>query len=110
MTTIHKTKKITVSYTKGAPDVIIELCDKILINGKVIRLNRDIKKEILKQNEEFATQALRVLGMAYKENAAKNDAEKNMIFVGLQAMIDPPREEAKESIKKCQSLLRRSNP
>jgi len=102
MTTIHKTKKITVSYTKGAPDVIIELCDKILINGKVIRLNRDIKKEILKQNEEFATQALRVLGMAYKENAAKNDAEKNMIFVGLQAMIDPPREEVKESIQKCQ--------
>jgi len=99
MTTIHG----KVSYTKGAPDMLIEKCDRILINGKVQRLNRSKIKEILKQNEDFAGQALRVLGFAYNENFRKReDAEKDMIFVGLQAMIDPPREEVKDSIKKCQ--------
>ncbi|PIN75770.1 calcium-translocating P-type ATPase, SERCA-type [Candidatus Woesearchaeota archaeon CG10_big_fil_rev_8_21_14_0_10_36_11] len=97
MTTIHG----KVSYTKGAPDIIIELCDRILINGKVQRLPRDIKKEIIKQNESFAKEALRVLGFAYNENV--KDAEKNMIFVGLQAMIDPPREEVKNAIQRCQA-------
>jgi P-type Ca2+ transporter type 2C len=100
MTTIHG----EVSYTKGAPDVLIEKCDRILVNGKVQRLNRQKKKEILKQNEEFAKQALRVLGFAYNEDfKKKEDAEKEMIFVGLQAMIDPPREEVKDSIKECQN-------
>jgi len=99
MTTIHG----EVSYTKGAPDVLIEKCDRILINGKVQRLNRSKIKEILQQNENFAKQALRVLGFAYNEKfKKKEDSEKDMIFVGLQAMIDPPREEVKGSIKECQ--------
>lgn len=101
MTTIHQGKK-KISYTKGAPDVIINLCDQILIDGKIVRLTRDKKKEILSQNELFAKKALRVLGFAYNEGFKKNeDAENGMIFVGLQAMIDPPREEVKDSIKRC---------
>lgn len=104
MTTIHQSGGKKYSFTKGAPDVIIELCDKILIGGKVIRLTRDKKKEILRQNEAFAGEALRVLGFAYKENTndlKREDAEKAMTFVGLQAMIDPPRDEVKDSIKRC---------
>ncbi|MBT4935628.1 calcium-translocating P-type ATPase, SERCA-type [Candidatus Woesearchaeota archaeon] len=98
MTTFHG----KVSYTKGAPDILIEMCNRILINGKVQRLTRDKIKEIIKQNESFAGNALRVLGFAYNESVKKAGAEKNMIFVGLQAMIDPPREEVKEAIKRCQ--------
>src|SRR3989344_1004883 len=102
MTTIHKSKNGLVSYTKGAPDVVLELCNKILDNGKVYRLDRHKKKEILEYNEHFASKALRVLGFAYKsEVSKKDDAEKDLIFVGLQAMIDPPRAEVKEAIKKC---------
>ncbi|MDP3990602.1 MAG: calcium-translocating P-type ATPase, SERCA-type [archaeon] len=102
MTTIHQGKK-KLSYTKGAPDIVIDLCDQILISGKVVRLDRGKKKEILAQNEMFAKKALRVLGFAYNEGFKKTeDAEKGMIFVGLQAMIDPPREEVKDSIKRCQ--------
>lgn len=108
MTTIHKTSEGNVSFTKGAPEVIINLCDKILVNGRVQRLDRQKKNELLKQNESFAKEALRVLGFAYKElgsaykeGSDKNNAEDNMIFVGLQAMIDPPREEVKDSIRKC---------
>ena len=103
MTTIHTLDKKKVSYTKGAPDIIIEKCNRILINGKVIRLDRFKKKEILKENERLAQQALRVLGFAYNSEFKKTkDSENNMVFVGLQAMIDPPREEAKDAIKKCQ--------
>ncbi len=99
MTTLHKGG---LSCTKGAPDVVINLCDRVLIDGKVHRLDRSKKKEILKWNETFAGEALRVLGFAYKEKVGrKEQAEKDLIFVGLQAMIDPPREEAKESIKTC---------
>ncbi len=100
MTTIHDDKT---SYTKGAADIIIERCDKILINGEVQRLDRNLKKKVLEQNESFAKEALRVLGFAYKEKATKEDSENNMIFVGLQAMIDPPREEVKNSIAECHS-------
>ncbi|MBT3835627.1 calcium-translocating P-type ATPase, SERCA-type [Candidatus Woesearchaeota archaeon] len=98
MTTLHDDKT---SYTKGAADIIIERCDKILLNGEVQRLDRNLKKKVLEQNEAFAKEALRVLGFAYKEKSTKADAEENMIFVGLQAMIDPPREEVKGSIAEC---------
>jgi P-type Ca2+ transporter type 2C len=98
MTTIHgKT-----SYTKGAPNEIITKCDRILINGVVKRLSRETVKAILAENEKFASQALRVLGFAYNEGKDTKTAEKGMIFVGLQAMIDPPRKEVKDSIKRCQ--------
>ena len=103
MTTLHKVGKETLSYTKGAPDIIIHKCNKILINGKVQRLDRNKKKEILAQNEKFAKEALRVLGFAYNKNfKKKEDSEKEMIFVGLQAMIDPPRHEVKDAILRCQ--------
>ncbi len=98
MTTFHN----KVSYTKGAPDIIINQCNRILINGKVQRLNRTQKQNILQQNEQFASQALRVLGFAYNENKTAKTAEQDMVFVGLQAMIDPPRTEVKAAIKRCQ--------
>lgn len=102
MTTIYQFKTKKMSYTKGAPDIIINLCNRILINGVVHRLDRAQKNNIIKQNEAFANEALRVLGFAYNDVANDNkNAEKGMIFVGLQAMIDPPREEVKDAIKRC---------
>ena len=88
-------------YTKGAPDIILNHCSKILENNVLVKLTPAKKKEILKMNEKFAKSALRVLGFAYKEG--KNTAEKDLVFVGLQAMIDPPRMTVKDSIKKCQN-------
>ncbi|MBT5740117.1 calcium-translocating P-type ATPase, SERCA-type [Candidatus Woesearchaeota archaeon] len=101
MTTFHSINKEIYSYTKGAPDIILEQCSKQLVNGKVYRITREDRKKILDQNEKFAKQALRVLAFAYNKNKGKADAEKQMVFVGLQAMIDPPREEAKDAIKRC---------
>ncbi len=70
------------------------------MNGHVKRLTPQQKKKILEANEQFAQQALRVLGFAYKPLKGKAE-EKDLIFVGLQAMIDPPRPEAKEAIARC---------
>ncbi|MBD3361063.1 HAD-IC family P-type ATPase, partial [Candidatus Peregrinibacteria bacterium] len=106
MTTIHSTKDGNIAYMKGAPDVILKLCSKILINGKEKKLSEKKKKEILEKNEDFTKDALRVLGFAYKKIDKKYDKEKveeDFIFVGLQAMIDPPREEVKKAIKKCET-------
>lgn len=101
MTTFHKVKGKLTSYTKGAPDEILKRCNRILINGKVKKLDAKGKKELLAVNEAYSKQALRVLGFAYNEGKSKSAAEKNMVFVGLQAMIDPPRKEVKKAIEKC---------
>jgi len=100
MTTIHQYVDKKASFTKGSPQIILDSCDRILINGKVNRLTLQKKKEILQQNQKFAQQALRVLALATNDKIT--EPEKNMIFLGLQAMIDPPREEVKKSIQTCQ--------
>ncbi|MCD6243314.1 cation-translocating P-type ATPase [Candidatus Bathyarchaeota archaeon] len=108
MTTIHLTpEKKKVALLKGAPEVVLEKCTYILDNGKIKKLTEKKKKEILKINEEMAKEALRILGMAYKELPKKTEKyseeiEKDMIFIGLEGMMDPPREEAIEANKKCQ--------
>lgn len=109
MTTFHKnyiSEKI-VSFTKGAPDVIIDGCSHININGESIVFNEDLKRKVLNVNNFFAKDALRVLALSYREydslpnDISSENIEKKMTFVGLVGMMDPPRPEAKEAINKC---------
>lgn len=102
MTTVHEIDGKKYSYVKGAPDIILGLCESIILDGKVRKLTDADKKNIVKANEEFSKSALRVLGFAYKELKNK-DYESGLVFVGLQGMIDPPREGVRESIAKCKS-------
>ncbi|MBT7903062.1 calcium-transporting P-type ATPase, PMR1-type [Candidatus Woesearchaeota archaeon] len=106
MTTVHKTDNGKVVYVKGAVDVILDNCEYIWIGEKRQRITREMKKKLLLKNDEFSSQALRVLGFAFKEitdNTKKEDYEKDLVFVGMQCMIDPPRKEVKESIAKCRT-------
>jgi P-type Ca2+ transporter type 2C len=100
MTTVHDING-SVAYTKGAPEIVIKLCTSIYENGKIKKLTEKRKKEILEINTNFANDALRVLGFAFKTITDKKRSEKNLTFVGLQAMIDPPRDEVKAAIEKC---------
>ena len=108
MSTIHKINREEVAYVKGAPDELLKKCTQIYNNGKITQLTNKDKKAILDINKDMASRALRVLGFAYRPltkgyKLNEQEIEKNLTFVGLQAMIDPPREEVKESIKKCEA-------
>ncbi len=106
MTTIHKIGNKKYSYVKGAPDIILNLCHSIIIDEKVKPLDTKEKQKILKVNEELSNEALRVLAFAYKElkdKETEEEFEKGLIFVGLQGMIDPPREEVKDAIFRCKT-------
>ena len=88
-------------FSKGAPEKILSLCNYILINGKKKKITEEDRKQILKTYSSFGTAALRVLAFAYK-GFDKNE-EQNLVFLGLQGMIDPPREEVKIAIQRCET-------
>ncbi|MBW2976905.1 calcium-translocating P-type ATPase, SERCA-type [Candidatus Woesearchaeota archaeon] len=101
MTTVHKFNSEKLAFVKGAPEIVLKLCSSIYENGKIRKLTEAKKKEILQINQEFGNSALRVLGFAFKTVMNRDRIEKNLTFVGLQGMIDPPRKEVKEAIRKC---------
>ncbi|GAI93328.1 unnamed protein product, partial [marine sediment metagenome] len=105
MTTIHRKNKELLVFTKGAPEVILEGCSFILEDGKVRRLSKGDKEIIASRNRDLAKDALRVLAFAYKalnqEKKKKENIENDLIFLGLQGMIDAPRRGVKEAIETC---------
>ncbi len=100
MTTIHSHKGKKISFTKGAPDVVLELCTKIFENGEIRQITFKDKQKIKEINERMAEKAMRVLGFAFKEEN-ESPAEQKLVFLGLQAMNDPPRKEVRHSIELC---------
>jgi len=109
MTTVHvipeSEKKLVL--IKGAPEVVLERCNHIFVDGKVTTLSQAKKNNVLEVNEKMASDALRILALAYKEEddipdeLDEKEFEKNYIFLGLVGMIDPPRPEVKEALKLC---------
>jgi len=110
MTTIHQLEdgKYLVA-TKGAPDMLLDRVTKIEKHGEVSAFTEDDRTILMKLNKEMATQALRVLAMAYKvidtlpETIDTDSIEHDLIFAGLVGMIDPERKEAAAAIKVAQS-------
>ena len=107
MTMIRRSKDQYVAYVKGAPDILLQNCSRLLVNGEEVPLGQEELKKILEVNDSLAKQALRVLGCAYRvmpslpEKMDASSIEKDLIFTGLVAMIDPPRSEAIEAMGKC---------
>lgn len=98
MTTLHSEGGNRVSYTKGSPDEIIERCQYILLSGRKQPLTPEWKKEIYKALAGFTGNALRVLALGMRENAAGLE-ENGLTFLGMVGMADPIRPEAKEAVR-----------
>jgi Ca2+-transporting ATPase len=108
MTTIHRRDgdpSGVIAFVKGAPDVVLDLCVQGLRGGNPVALTQSARDEILEQNRAMAADALRVLAVAYRpleavpETMDPAGVERDLIFVGLLGMIDPPRPEVVEALK-----------
>ena len=102
MTTLHTSPSGLIAYAKGAPEIILESCASRLTYAGEEMLDPANREALSKTAREMASQALRVLAVAYKSNARLEDCEHDMVFVGLVGMIDPPRSEARAAIQQCE--------
>jgi P-type Ca2+ transporter type 2C len=108
MTTIHRHQGREIAFVKGAPREVLQLCTQISINGAVLPLTNELRAEIMAANDDYARNALRVLGIAVRELPARSgranytpeSVEHDLTFLGLAAMMDPPRPEVADAIKK----------
>ena len=105
MTTVHRKNKELLAFTKGALEVILQGCSFILEEGEVRRLSKRDKEIIASKNGDLAKDALRVLAFAYEvldeEEEKRESIENDLIFLGLQGMIDAPRRGVKKAIETC---------
>ncbi|HYI88060.1 MAG TPA: HAD-IC family P-type ATPase [Burkholderiales bacterium] len=105
MTTIHTAGGAPFAFVKGAPDVVLDLCTHIREGGQAVALSDAKRREVLDQNRELASHALRVLSVAYRPldqvpaNPTPASVEKELTFVGLLGMIDPARPEVIEAVR-----------
>lgn len=112
MATFHQGKNDSAwVYVKGAPEKILSSCKYIQVNGEIKPLTEEDRQQILDINRRMANKALRVLGLAYKKissaeidnmkEALEFEHEVELVFVGLQGMMDPPRAEVPDAIARC---------
>jgi P-type Ca2+ transporter type 2C len=103
---VTPTRKKT-AYVKGAPEILLDKCTRIFKDGRVTKITAADRKKILAANNKMAESALRVLGIAYRVLPAttkkfdSKNIEKDLVFLGLQGMLDPPRIEVKTAIETC---------
>lgn len=105
MSTFHHLKDGYTMITKGATDVLLDRVDYIQKEGSVCPITQEDKEKIHSCNENYSREGLRVLSVAYKkfdeEHTLVLEDENHMVFLGLIAMMDPPREESKEAVSEC---------
>jgi magnesium-transporting ATPase (P-type) len=107
MTTVHRSVGTEVAFVKGAPREILQLCTHILQEGKTVPLGEALRAEILAANDDYARGALRVLALARRELPLRSapytvqGVERELTFLGLMAMMDPPRPEVERAVRVC---------
>ena len=109
MTKIYKKDGKFYSFTKGASEILMPLCKKVLYKDQELDLNDEIKDKIMKISNIYAEQGFRILSLCYKKLDAippKDDksrelCESNMIYIGFVTILDPPREGVKQSVEQC---------
>ncbi len=116
MSVIFKNSK-TISYVKGSPDMMIDLCDSIKIGDNILPFTTEEKNKVKILYNQMSAEALRVLAFAYRNldgftemnepsvaEAMAGEGEKNLVWVGMMAMIDPPRANVGKAISECRNL------
>ena len=111
MTKIYKREGKYYSFTKGASDILIPSCTKVLYNDKEIEFTNELKAKISDEEQKYASQGYRVLCLCYKKldsipkqdenNSGRELCESNLIYIGFVCILDPPREGVKESVEEC---------
>ncbi len=108
MTTVHRQDGQLTAYSKGAPEIILERSDSYREGGEVKPLNEEKREELRNRIDGMAEDALRVLAFATKKldgedpkGKSEEELESGLTFLGLQGMLDPPREEVKDAISAC---------
>jgi P-type Ca2+ transporter type 2C len=105
MSTLHRFGDAEIAFTKGAPKEMLACCKHILLHGEVCPLDNQTRAAILAANDGYARRALRVLALAYRELPGREHAhtaanvERDLVFIGLAAMMDPPRPDVAHSMK-----------
>ncbi|MBR9999396.1 MAG: cation-translocating P-type ATPase [Cyclobacteriaceae bacterium] len=98
------TRPEKISFTKGSFDGLLELSSHVIRNNQMVPVTEEIKDDLSQKNREFASKGIRVLGVAYRtygKDPDPEEAEHDLILLGLIGMIDPPREEVKLAVEKC---------
>jgi Ca2+-transporting ATPase len=103
MTTLHRTGNATVAYSKGATDGVLADSRRQLREGQEVPFDDAARDRFLGIERDMAAQGLRVLALARKMNARVEDAEREMTFLGLVGMMDPPRPEAARAVRTCRN-------
>lgn len=109
MTTIHRGQQEDFAFVKGAPREVLQLCTHVRIDTGVVEMDNSLRDEIMAANDEYARNALRVLAVARRVLPTKSgpytpeSIENNLTFLGLVAMMDPPRPEVERAIKICRT-------
>ena len=102
MSTLNRFDDKTIMLTKGGLGAILNRCDRVLKNGKVIKINKAIKNRYLLKEKSMSKKAYKVLALAYKPVVEKSDfVEDNLILVGIVGLVDPPKDGVKEAVDKC---------
>jgi Ca2+-transporting ATPase len=109
MSVVYKNSEVN-SLVKGSPDVLLSLCTQKLAEGKITQFSEAEKEKVRKIYNQMSKEALRVLAFAYRDLNDVSpekyliEAEKDLVWVGMMAMIDPPRQDVKEAILECKKL------
>ena len=107
MTTIHRAGDARIAYVKGAPHEIIGLCTGIRIKNEYYPIAKEVTERIIAANDQYARNGLRVLAIAERplpdlpDDHRMEVVERDLTFLGLAAMLDPPREEVAIAVEKC---------
>jgi Ca2+-transporting ATPase len=103
MTTLHATDDGVIAYAKGAPEVILGSCTRQLATSGETELDAEARDALLETARRMAGEALRVLAVARQSTASRASAERDLTFLALIGMIDPPRPEARQAVETCKA-------